>query len=344
MSQEPHSPNTNGHRKNGNGRKPAGSKKINPIKTSPMKSDYIWMDGELVDFASATVHVLTPTLHYGTGIFEGIRCYDTRKGPGIFRLTEHLKRFFASARIAGIRDLPYSLEDLRKAVHMTVRANRFASCYIRPLILMVGPLGLNLDNWQPSVSIATWDWGPFLGQEAFEKGVRAMVSSFTRHHPNVMMTKAKISGNYVNSTLAKTLAVRAGFDETIMLDTEGFVAECSGENLFVVRDGMLYTPPRTAILEGVTRDALIVLAKDLGYQVMEEPISRDQLYIADEAFVCGTAAEVVPVCEIDTRRIADGRRGPVTAALQKAFNETITGNGAHSAEWLDYVEETVLAV
>jgi branched-chain amino acid aminotransferase len=309
-----------------------------------MKSKYIWMDGQFIPFEEATVHFLSPTLHYGTGIFEGIRCYETNKGPAVFRLREHLGRFLNSARIAGIEAIAYDLEDLYQAVHQTIQANGFASCYIRPLIYMVGPLSLNLDDWQPAVGIAVWEWGPFLGKDARDKGVRMMVSSFTRHHPNVMMTKAKISGNYVNSTLAKTMAVRAGFDEAILLDPEGYVAECSGENLFLVRDGVVYTPPRTAILEGITRDTLISLASDLGIPVMEAPISRDQLYIADEVFVSGTAAEVVPVVEIDFRVIGSGRRGWVTEAIQEAFFKTVTGQSARSFEWLDYVDETVLAV
>jgi len=309
-----------------------------------MKSDYIWMDGELVPFDQATVHVLTPTLHYGTGVFEGIRCYETLKGPAVFRLREHLKRFEDSARIAGLPPLEYSQDDLHHAVHLTIRANGFSECYIRPLIYMVGPLGLNLDAWSSAVSIATWDWGPFLGAESAKNGVRVLVSSFTRHHPNVMMTKAKISGNYVNSTLAKTVAQRAGFDETILLDPQGYVAECSGENIFAVRNGVVYTPPRNTILEGITRDSLMVLARDLGYQVVEEQISRDQLYIADEVFLCGTAAEVVPVREIDFRTIGSPDRWPVTRALQTAFLEAVHGTGKRSHEWLDYVDETVLAV
>lgn len=309
-----------------------------------MKSDYIWMDGELVPYDQATVHFLSPTLHYGTGIFEGIRCYDTPGGPAVFRLREHLKRFLDSAHIVGIRDLHYTLEDLRQAVHQTIRANGLSECYIRPLIHMVGSLGLNLDIWKPAVGIAVWEWGPFLGKEAIEKGVRMMVSSFTRHHPNVMMTKAKISGNYVNSTLAKTVAVRAGFDEAIMLDPEGYVAECTGENLFMVRKGVIYTPARTTVLEGITRDAVITLAGDMEINVVEEPISRDQLYIADEVFVCGTATEVVHVNEIDFRTIGEGRKGQVTAAVQEAFHQTVRGQGERSPEWLDMVEETVHAV
>jgi branched-chain amino acid aminotransferase len=309
-----------------------------------MKPKYIWMDGDLVPYEQATVHFLTPTLHYGTGVFEGIRCYQTSKGPAVFRLNEHLKRFLDSAQIAGISELPFNRKQLVHAVHQVIRANQFTECYIRPLIYMTGPLGLNLDEWQPAMGIAAWEWDPFLGKESLDRGVRVMVSSFTRHHPNVMMTKAKIVGNYANSTLAKTIAKRAGFDETIMLDPQGFVAECSGENLFLVRDGIVYAPPRATVLEGITRDAVMTLAGDLGYQIVEEPISRDQLYIADEVFLCGTAAEVVPVREIDFRVIGSGKKGPVTHAVQQAFIQAVSGDGPRSNEWLDFVDETVYAV
>ena len=300
--------------------------------------EQIWMDGQLVPYTQAKVHFMAPALHYGLGVFEGIRCYDTQDGPAIFRLREHLQRFLDSARILGVQKFPYDLETLRHAVHETIIANGLSACYIRPLMFMAeGSLGLDLDELSPAVGIAVWEWGAFLGEEALEKGVRAMVSSFTRHHPNVSMTKAKISGNYVNSVLAKTLAKRSGFDEAIMLDPGGFVAECSGENLFLVRGGEIYTTPRATILEGVTRDSIITLARDLGYSVIEEPISRDQLYIADEVFVCGTAAECVAVCEIDCRIIGEGRMGPVTQAMQRIFFQTVRGEGPHSSEWLDPV-------
>lgn len=309
-----------------------------------MKSKYIWMDGEFVPYDRATVHVLTPTLHYGTAVFEGIRCYENSKGPAVFRLREHLQRLLNSVKVVGIAELDYSLEELYQIVHQTIQINGFAACYIRPLVYMTGPLGLNLDDWIPSLSIAVWEWAPFLGKDCLETGVRLMISSFTRHHPNVSMTKAKVAGNYVNSTLAKTMAVRSGFDEAILLDPDGYVAECSGENLFIVRDGVIFTPPRTAVLEGITRDTVITLAKDMGYAVVEEPISRDQVYIADEVIVCGTAAEVVHVREVDYRLIGDGRKGSVAALLQDEFYRTVSGQGARSYEWLDYVDETVLAV
>ncbi len=301
-------------------------------------SKTIWMNGELVEYDKATVHLLSPTLHYGLGAFEGIRCYNTVNGPAVFRLREHLQRLIDSVLVLGVRDFAYTVDDLREAVHQTIRANGFKECYIRPLVYLAhGSLALNLDMHTPAVGIAAFEWGTLLGEKALAKGVRASVSSFTRMHPNASMTKAKISGNYVNSALAKTLVVRSGFDEAILLDPSGYVAECSGENLFLVRQGKLYTPPRATILEGITRDAVITLATDKGYSVVEEPISRDQLYIADEVFVSGTAAEVVAVCEIDTRQIGDGRMGPVTRDIQQAFFQTVRGEGDRSAEWLDYV-------
>jgi branched-chain amino acid aminotransferase len=310
-----------------------------------MKSDYIWMDGELVPYEQATVHFLSPTLHYGFGAFEGARCYDTPNGPAAFRLYEHLKRFVDSALILGILDFPYTVEELREAVHETIRVNNLRACYIRPALYMDGSLGLNAQGYQTRVGIAVWEWGAYLGEEALEKGVRMTVSSFTRLHPNIMMTKAKAAGNYVNSIMAKTLAHRAGYDEAIMLDPEGYVSECSGMNIFVVRDNVIYTPARATILEGITRDSVVTIARDLGYEVVEEQIVRDQLYIADEVFVTGTAAEVTAVCEIDTRKIGVGTMGPVTRHLQKAFFETVRGEGSRSPEWLDYVSvmaETII--
>ena len=302
-----------------------------------MKSNYIWMNGELVPYEQATVHFLSPTLHYGFGAFEGARCYDTQNGPAAFRLNEHLKRFIDSAVIIGIRDFPYSLEELRTAVHETIRANQLRECYIRPAIYMDGSLGLNAENYQTRVGIAVWEWGAYLGEDALEKGVRMTVSSFTRMHHNSFMTKAKAAGNYVNSIMAKTLAHRDGYDEAIMVDPDGYIAECSGMNIFIVRNNVIYTPPRATILEGITRDSILTISRDLGYKVIEEQLVRDQLYIGDEVFVSGTAAEVTAVCEIDTRKIGIGSMGPVTKHLQKTFFETVRGNGPRSKEWLDYV-------
>ncbi len=302
------------------------------------ESKYIWMDGELVEYAKAQVPFLTSALHYGQALFEGIRCYQTDKGPAVFRLKEHMQRLVDSAEIIGFKSLPYCAEEMGEAVKKTIAANGFGDCYIRPLIYAGGPvLSLNLDNTQPKVGIATWDMGAYLGQEALENGIRAHVSSFTRHHPNVMMTKSKASGNYTNSTLAKTESVRLGFDEAILLDPQGYVAECSGENLFIIRKGKLYTTHTAAILEGITRDSILTICGDLGLTVVEQPVSRDQLYVADELFVCGTAAECVAIREVDYRTIGSGKMGPITQKIQVAFHETVRGKGKHSAEWLAYV-------
>ena len=302
-----------------------------------MKSNKVWMDGKLVPYEQATVHILTPTLHYGPGVFEGIRAYETPQGAGVFRLREHLKRFLDSIHILGVQDYPYTVEDLRQAVHEVIKANNFTGCYIRPLMYLKGPMGLDMDKSKPATAVIAWEWGPYLGQEALEKGANLMVSSFTRLHPNISMTKAKITGNYVNSMLVKTLALRSGYDEAVILDPQGFVAECTGENIFMVRRGTVFTPPLSNALEGITRDAVLTLARDMGYPVEEVPITRDLLYVADEVFMTGTAAEIVPVRSVDTRAIGAGRRGPVTQALQQAFYATVRGESKFSGQWLDIV-------
>jgi branched-chain amino acid aminotransferase len=310
-----------------------------------MESRYIWMDGQLVDYANATIHFLTPALHYGVGVFEGIRCYRTADGPAVFRLKEHAERLVKSAEVLGFRELPYSADDISAAILQTIAANEFEECYIRPLIYLAeGGWNLTVDTGKPHLGIAVWEWNAYLGDAALENGVRANVSSFTRHHPNVMMTKAKVTGNYANSVLAKTESVRLGFDEAIMLDPQGYVAECTGENLFVVRHGQLYTTPVATILEGITRDALLVIARDLGYSVIDQPISRDQLYVADEVFVCGTAAEVIALREIDFRKVGEGRMGPVTRRMQRAFHDAIHGRDPKYAEWLTPVTPAALPV
>jgi len=293
----------------------------------------------MVEYEKATVHFLNRTLHYGVGVFEGIRCYSTPDGPAVFRLVEHVERLFDSAHVLGLRDLPYSEAEIRDAIKQTVAINGFSECYIRPLIYLgSNAMGLNLDTGSPNFGIAVWEWGAYLGQEAREAGVRANISSFTRHHLNATMTKAKITGNYPNSVMAKTESLRLGFDEAIMLDAQGYVAECTGENLFTVRAGKIITPPMAPVLEGITRDTLVRLARDLGFEVIEAAISRDQLYISDEVFVCGTAAEVIAIREIDFRAIGAGKMGPVTRQVQQAYYQAIHGEHPMSSQWLDYVD------
>jgi branched-chain amino acid aminotransferase len=303
-----------------------------------MESKYIWMDGEMVEFEKATVHMLTPALHYGAAVFEGIRAYNTDKGPAVFRLTEHVERLLDSAHIFGVRDMPFTVEQVVKAVKDTVRVNGFSDCYIRPLLYIKGGAwNLNIDAGKPALAIATWQWSNYLGEDALAKGIRANISSYTRHHPNVSMTKAKIAGNYVNSFLAKTESERLGFQEAIMLDPQGYIAECTGENMFVVRHGKLITPSTAPVLEGITRHTIHTIAKDLGYSVLEQPISRDQLYSAEEVFVCGTAAEVIGLSEIDFRTVGDGKTGPITRAIQKVYHDAIRGRVEQYASWCECI-------
>ncbi|HEY5676643.1 MAG TPA: branched-chain amino acid transaminase [Myxococcales bacterium] len=303
-----------------------------------MNQTLMWFNGKLVPPSEARFEFLTPALHYGVAAFEGIRCYNTARGPAIVRLREHIERLLGSARVLGFREMPFGVEELSEACKQVVLASGFTECYIRPLIwLAEGGWNLTVDAGKPYTGIAVWEWKTYLGPAAVEQGVRANVSSFTRHHANATMTKAKISGNYPNSVLAKTESLRLGFDEAIMLDPQGFVAECTGENIFVVRRGKLLTPPEGAILEGITRDSIMALAGDLGYEVSAQPVSRDQLYVADEVFVCGTAAEVIGLREIDFRPIGTGHGTPVTRALQEAYSKAVRGEGARSREWLSYV-------
>ena len=303
-----------------------------------MESKFIWMDGEMVEYEKATVHVLNPAMHYGAAVFEGIRAYNTDKGPAVFRLKDHAERLLDSACVFGIRDIKFTVEDVEKAIKDTVRVNGFTDCYIRPLLyLKGGAWNLNADAGVPALMIAVWQWNNYLGEEALAKGIRANISSYTRHHPNVSMTKAKISGNYVNSFLAKTESERLGFQEAIMLDPQGYIAECTGENLFVVRRGKIITPSTAPVLEGITRHTIHTIAKDLGYDVLEQPISRDQLYIADEVFVCGTAAEVIGLSEIDFRKVGDGKSGRVTREIQNVYHDAIRGKVAKYEDWCDYV-------
>jgi branched-chain amino acid aminotransferase len=299
------------------------------------KAESIWFDGQLVPWDEAKVHVLTHTLHYGMGVFEGIRCYScTDGGSAVFRLREHVRRLLDSAKINEMT-IPYTEDDLCDAIVATLKANRLAEGYIRPLcIIGAGAMGVYPGDNPIQTIIATWPWGAYLGAEALEKGIRVKTSTFTRHHVNVMMTKAKTCGNYVNSILAKREAIAEGYNEALMLDTEGYVCEATGENIFIVRDGVIKTPPQGAILAGITRDSVMTLAEDLGYTVVEERFTRDALYSADEAFFTGTAAEITPIREVDRRVIGQGTRGPVTEALQQAYFQVLRGENPKYGAWL----------
>jgi branched-chain amino acid aminotransferase len=302
------------------------------------KSEVIWFDGEFVPWERAQVHVLTHTLHYGLGVFEGIRCYQTTDGrSAVFRLHEHTRRLFGSARILSIA-IPFSEAAIDEACLETIRRNRLRECYIRPLVFLgEGEMGLHATTNPVRVVIAAWPWGSYLGDEGVRNGIRVKTSSFQRFHVNTLMTKAKAVGHYVNSILANQEARRAGYDEALMLDTDGFVAEASGENVFIVRDGIVKTPPLTSVLPGITRATLITLLRERGYPIVEERFTRDEVYIADEAFFTGTAAEVTPVREIDDRPIGIGKPGPVTAAMQEAYFTLIRGGDAEHRDWLAFV-------
>ncbi len=292
------------------------------------------MDGKLVDWDKAQVHVLTHTLHYGLGMFEGIRCYKTDKGSAIFRLDEHVERLFASAHIFSI-EIPYSRKEIRDAIIKTVTVNKLKECYIRPLVYIgYGAMGLYPKGNPISVAIAAWPWGAYLGDEGIDKGIRIQVSSFTRHHVNSSMTRAKISGYYVNSQIAKKEAITNGYDEALLLDPEGYVSEGSGENIFIVRNGQIKTTPLTTILEGITRDSIMKIAQDSKIPVVEERFTRDEIYIADEAFFTGTAAEVTPIREIDNRKIGIGSRGKITKKLQSIFFDVVKGKNKKYESWL----------
>ncbi len=299
---------------------------------------YIWMNGELVKWEEAKVHVLTHTLHYGLGVFEGIRCYNTPKGPAVFRCREHMNRLINSAHITRM-EVEYTAEELRAATFETIKANNLKSCYIRPILFYgYGSMGVYPKENPIEAVIACWPWGAYLGEEGMAKGIRCCTSSFTRHHVNIAMTKAKVCGNYVNSQLAKIEAIENGFDEALMLDVDGTVSEGTGENLFIVRNGVLKTPPLSGVLEGITRDCVITLAEEIGVKVVESNITRDELYIADEVFLCGTAAEITPVREVDHRQIGPGKPGPITQEIQKRFFAVVKGEDQSHEEWLDFVE------
>lgn len=302
------------------------------------KGKKIWLDGKMLDWDDANVHLLTHTLHYGLGVFEGIRSYKCEDGrSAIFRLPEHTKRLFESAHIAELK-IPFSKDEINTAIVETLKANDLDEGYIRPLVFLGdGPMGLFPKGNPVRVGIAAWAWGAYLGDDGIENGIRTKISSYSRHHVNVSMTKAKIVGNYVNSILAKQEVIAAGYDEAIMLDPDGYVSEGSGENIFIAKDGVIKTTPPTSILKGITRDAVITIAEGQGLRVVEERFSRDELYIADEAFLTGTAAEITPMREVDDRAIGTGKPGSITKSIQESFFNIVRGKLDDHKDWLYYI-------
>lgn len=301
------------------------------------KTEKIWMDGKLIPWDDAKVHILTHTLHYGLGVFEGIRCYETSRGPAVFRLDEHIRRLIKSAHIF-LLDVPYSEEEIKEAVVKTIRANKLKECYIRPLVYIgYGAMGLYPKGNPINLSISVWPWGTYLGEEGIKRGIRVKTSSFIKSHVNANMSRAKVCGYYVSSQLAKNEAVSMGFDEALLLDADGYVSEGPGENIFIIRGGILKTTPLTTILEGITRESIMTIAKDEGLTVREERFTRDEVYISDEAFFTGTAAELTPIRELDGRQIGTGMPGKVTKRLQKIFFDTVKGKNRKYKHWLTYV-------
>ena len=298
----------------------------------------IWLDGELVPWREAKVHVLTHTLHYGTGVFEGVRAYHADQGTAIFRLEDHTDRLFRSAHILGM-EMPFDKDTLNEVQKQVVHENKLDSAYLRPMCFYGSEgIGLRADNLKVHVMVAGWEWGAYLGPEALEKGIRIRTSSYTRHHVNITMCKAKANGNYMNSTLALHEALRDGYDEALLLDVDGFVAEGSGENIFIVRNGIIYTPDLTSALEGITRETIVTLAQEFGYEIREKRITRDEVYVADEAFFTGTAAEVTPIRELDGRAIGSGSRGPITEKLQSKYFDLVHGRVPEHMDWLTPVK------
>jgi len=298
----------------------------------------IWLDGALVPWREAKVHVLTHTLHYGLGVFEGVRAYKTERGTAVFRLQEHTDRLFRSAHILRMA-MPYDKKTINEAIRTVVRDNKLESGYIRPMCFYGAEgMGLRADNLKTHVMVAAWTWGAYMGEENLRRGIKVRTSSYTRHHVNITMCKAKANANYLNSMLALNEALSSGCDEAMLLDAEGYVAEGSGENIFIVRDGKLYTPELTSALDGITRDTIITLAGEIGVKVQEKRITRDEVYIADEAFFTGTAAEVTPIREVDGRTIGNGSRGPITERLQTLFFDQVNGRRREFPEWLTYVK------
>jgi len=301
------------------------------------RDGWIWVDGEMVPWREAKVHVLTHTLHYGMGVFEGVRAYATDRGPAIFRLEDHTNRLFRSAHILGMK-IPYDADTLNQAQQEAVRRNGLGSAYLRPMCFYGSEgMGLRADNLQVHVMIAAWEWGAYLGEDNLKNGIRVRVSSFNRHHVNITMCRAKANGNYMNSMMALQEALHDGYDEALLLDTEGYVMEGSGENLFIVRDGVMYTPDLSSALDGITRQTVMTFAGELGIPTVEKRITRDEVYIADEAFFTGSAAEVTPIREVDNRTIGRGGRGPITERLQSLYFDQVAGRRAEHPEWLTYV-------
>jgi branched-chain amino acid aminotransferase len=304
------------------------------MTTMADRDGLIWLDGEMVPWREAKIHVLTHTLHYGMGVFEGVRAYNTDQGTAIFRLREHTDRLFSSAHIVGMT-IPYAKEELDEAQRAAVRKNGLDSAYIRPMCFYGSEgMGLRADNLNVHCMVAAWEWGAYLGEDNMNNGIRIRVSSFTRHHVNITMCRAKANGNYMNSMMALQEALRDGYDEALMLDAEGYVMEGSGENIFIVREGVLYTPDLTSALDGITRRTVMSLAEDLGIEVVEKRITRDEVYIADEAFFTGTAAEVTPIREVDGRVIGKGTRGSITKRLQGLYFDQVHGRREVNAQWL----------
>lgn len=298
----------------------------------------IWFDGEMVQWRDAQVHVLTHTLHYGMGVFEGVRAYKTDQGAAIFRLKEHTDRLFNSAKIMNMQ-IPFTKQEITEAQIASVRDNNLDSAYLRPMCFYGSEgMGLRADNLNVHAIVAAWEWGSYLGADNMEKGIRIKTSSFTRHHVNISMCKSKANGHYINSMLALQEALTDGYDEALLLDVEGFVAEGSGENIFIIKDDVIYTPDLTSALNGITRNTIMALAADLGYEIVEKRITRDEVYIADEAFFSGTAAEVTPIRELDNRAIGSGTRGPITEKLQSLYFDIVHGRVDKYKDWLTLVK------
>ena len=301
------------------------------------RDGFIWLDGKLIPWRDANTHILTHSLHYGMSVFEGVRAYDTGRGTAIFRLQDHTRRLLNSAHIFQM-DVPFDEETLNEAQKEVVRSNNLESAYIRPLVYYGSEkMGVSPKGAKVHVAIGAWPWGAYLGEDGLKKGIRVKTSSYTRHHVNVSMVRAKASGHYVNSILANNEAVADGYDEALLLDTEGYVSEGAGENLFIIKSGKVYTPELSSCLEGITRDSVVTLARELGISVEEKRITRDEVYCADEAFFTGTAAEVAPIRELDNRKIGIGSRGPVTERIQSAYFDAVNGRDAKHEDWLSFI-------